>query len=310
MRRSFVRALTQLAEDDDRIILLTADLGFSVLEDFAERFPQRFFNVGVAEQNMVGLATGLAEAGYIPFVYSIATFASMRCYEFIRNGPVLHQFPVRVIAVGGGFEYGEAGPTHHALEDIGIMRVQPGLTVVCPADHEQAASALRATWNHPGPVYYRIGKDETATVPGLGGRFRFGACERLGEGEGEGALILAMGALTGAAVEAAARLASRGVRTSVAVVSTINPPPDDIADLAAGHSLVVTVEGHYTVGGLGSLVSEAVAGRGLGCRVVRCGVRCEPGETGSEGYLYGLAGLSSEDLVETILHAADPVIVG
>jgi transketolase len=307
MRRSFVRVLTELAEDDDRIVLLTADLGFSVLEDFAERFPERFFNVGVAEQNMVGLATGLAEAGFVPFVYSIATFASMRCYEFVRNGPVLHRLPVRVIGVGGGFEYGEAGPTHHALEDVGIMRLQPGLAVVCPADHEQAASALRATWDRPGPIYYRIGKNETATVPGLGGRFRFGRCERLGEGQD--ALILAMGALTTVAAEAADVLGSRGVRASVAVVSTVNPPPDDLADLVAPHRIVCTVEGHYTVGGLGSLVSEVVAGRGLGCRVIRCGVACEPGDTGSEAYLYGSAGLSSDDLVETVLHAVGPAVV-
>src|SRR5262245_38381869 len=101
-----------------------------VLEPFAERFPARFINVGVAEQNMVGLATGLAEAGYLPFVYSIAPFAALRPYEFIRNGPVLHRLPVRIVGVGGGFDYGVAGPSHHGLEDVGVMRVQPGLTLI------------------------------------------------------------------------------------------------------------------------------------------------------------------------------------
>src|SRR5690242_14517811 len=118
MRAAFVRKLVDLAAQDPRILLLTGDLGYSAIEPFAQRFPDRFVNVGVAEQNMVGLATGLAEGGFIPFVYSIATFASMRAYEFLRNGPILHQLLVRVVAVGGGFEYGYAGATHHALEDI------------------------------------------------------------------------------------------------------------------------------------------------------------------------------------------------
>src|SRR3954468_8868154 len=156
--------MTELAAQDERILLLTGDLGFMALEPFSERHPKRFFNAGVAEQNMVGLATGLAAVGFIPFVYSIATFASLRPYEFIRNGPILHQLPVRIVGVGGGFEYGTAGPTHHGLEDIGVMRLQPGLTVVAPADHLQAREVFMQTWNLPGPVYYRIGKDDKTVI--------------------------------------------------------------------------------------------------------------------------------------------------
>src|SRR5206468_2385099 len=139
MRRSFVDTLIELAECDPRVVLLTGDLGFMVVEPFVERFPDRFFNMGVAEQNMVGVATGLAEAGFIPYVYSIVTFATLRPYEFIRNGPVLHQLPVRIVGVGGGYGYGPAGPTHHGVEDIGVMRMQPGLAVIAPADNRQAA---------------------------------------------------------------------------------------------------------------------------------------------------------------------------
>ena len=133
MRGTFIRTLVDLAAEDTRIVLLVGDLGYTVVEPFAESFPDRFFNVGVAEQNMVGVATGLAESGYIPFIYSIATFASMRAYEFIRNGPLVHNLPVRVIGVGGGFEYGSAGVTHHALEDIAVMRTLPGMQVIAPA---------------------------------------------------------------------------------------------------------------------------------------------------------------------------------
>src|SRR3954469_24923245 len=138
MRKAFVASLCELAARDERVMLLTADLGWSVLEPFAERFPNRFLNVGVAEQNMLGVATGLARQGRVPFVYSIATFASMRGYEQFRNGAVLHRLPVRVVGIGGGFAYGHAGPTHHALEDLAIARAQPGVTVLAPADQAQA----------------------------------------------------------------------------------------------------------------------------------------------------------------------------
>lgn len=156
VRRAVVQTVISLASRDDRILLLTGDLGFMVLEPFAARFPERFFNLGVAEQNMVGVATGLAEAGFVPFVYSIATFLTMRAYEFIRNGPILQRLPVRLLGVGGGFEYGPAGPTHHALEDLAIMRTQPELMVIAPSDSTQAQSALEETWNVPGPVYFRL----------------------------------------------------------------------------------------------------------------------------------------------------------
>ncbi|MFN8061529.1 MAG: hypothetical protein U0Q12_20385 [Vicinamibacterales bacterium] len=168
MRRRFIEALAGLADADPRVMLLTGDLGYTVVEPFAHRFPDRFVNVGVAEQNMVGIATGLAEAGFLPFVYSIAPFAVLRPFEFIRNGPVLHQLPVRIVGVGGGFEYGTAGPTHHAIEDVAVLRSQTGIAVICPADHEQAVEALRQTHRQAGPVYYRLGKaDETsASCPG------------------------------------------------------------------------------------------------------------------------------------------------
>src|SRR5262245_6295267 len=150
MRATFVRTLVEIAENDPRVMLLTGDLGFMALEPFFDKFNSRSFNVGVAEQNMVGLATGLAEAGFIPFAYSIVTFATLRPYEFIRNGPILHRLPVRIVGMGGGFEYGAAGPTHHGLEDVGVLRVQPGITIIAPADHEQARNAILATWDLPG----------------------------------------------------------------------------------------------------------------------------------------------------------------
>src|SRR6184192_1421803 len=223
MRRAFTNTLVELAEHDPRIMLLTGDLGYLALEPFSERFPDRFFNVGVAEQNMVGLATGLAEAGFIPFVYSIVTFASLRPYEFIRNGPILHQLPVRIVGIGGGLEYSYNGASHFGLEDVGILRLQPGLTVLAPADAGQTCTAVRATWDLPGPVYYRLGKDDHVHVPDLEGRFAVGHAQRIRPGTD--LLLVTMGSVAVEVVAAADLLAERGVAAGVLVVASVNPPP-------------------------------------------------------------------------------------
>jgi transketolase len=305
VRGALCRALLELAERDSRVMLLTGDLGFAVLEPFAERFPHRFVNVGVAEQNMVGVATGLAEAGYLPFVYSIATFAALRPYEFIRNGPVLQRLPVRIAGIGGGFEYGTAGPTHHALEDVAVMRALPGLTVLAPADHLQARAALLATWDAPGPVYYRLGKDDRTVVPGLDGRFRLGRAETAREGPD--LLLVGMGAICALVAEAGEALASAGVGSTVLVAASLAPPPvEDLAAALARHPVAVAVEAHVVNGGLGSLVAEVIAERDLGCRLVRAGVRqVTHGPTGSQAYHHEAAGLSRDAIVRTALAALE-----
>ena len=305
MRGAFLKTLADLAGSDDRIVLLTGDLGFTVVEPFADRFPKRFFNVGVAEQNMVGVATGLAEAGFIPFVYSIGTFATLRAYEFIRNGPVLHQLPVRIVGIGGGFEYGSAGFTHHALEDIAVMRVLPGLTVVAPADPAQAAAALYAIWDLPGPIYFRLGKDDRATVPGLDGSFELGRIERLRDGRD--VAIVTMGAIANEALAAADALQEAGIESTVLIVSTISPAPiDGLAQMLEGFRTIVTVEAHYQVGGLGSLVCEVMAERSPGAHVIRLGVSGSPGGvSGSEGFLNRAHGLSRELIAARIRSLLD-----
>jgi transketolase len=306
VRQAFAQTLMALAAADPRVVLLTADLGFGVLEKFAAAYPDRFFNVGVAEANMIGLATGLAEAGYIPFVYSIATFATLRPYEQLRNGPIAHQLPVRLVGIGGGFEYGHNGLTHLALEDLALMRVQPGLATIVPADPAQTTAALGATYDLPGPIYYRIGKNDTLHLPELGGRFRLGRIETLGE-EGE-VMLLAAGAIAVEAAAAACLLRQAGIPAGVAVVSTLRPEPsEDLQDLLSRCSLAVTVEAHYISGGLGSLVAEVIAGRGLRCRLLRCGVEAMPaGRSGSEQYMNHLHGLSCAALVQQICAALKP----
>jgi transketolase len=299
MRRAFVSTLIELADADPRVLLLTGDLGYMVLEPFIERFPERFFNAGVAEQNMVGVATGLAEAGFVPFVYSIVTFATLRPYEFIRNGPLLHRLPVRIVGIGGGFDYGVQGPTHHGLEDLGVMRIQPGMTVIAAADHRQLAGALRATWDLPGPVYYRLGKDDTFTVPGLDGRFELGRAHQVRDGVD--VALITTGSISAETVAAADLLAAQGIAASVLVVASIQPAPvDDLAAALARVPVAVTVEAHYAAGGLGSLVAEVSAERGLACRLLRCAVRTPPdGVSGGQAYLYRVHGLSRDAIAET-----------
>lgn len=303
MRNEFVEELTRLAAEDERIMLLTGDLGFMVLEPFREQFPDRFVNCGVAEQNMVGMATGLAQAGFVPFVYSIATFAALRPYEFIRNGPVLHQLPVRIVGVGGGLDYGHNGVTHLAVEDYAVMRAQPGLTTIAPADAAQAQAALRATRDHAGPIYFRVSKRGDA-LPGLDGRFTLGGAEVVREGSGP--LLLAIGSIAHEAVSAAQELAGEGLDPAVAVVSSFNPSADEqLAALIAAAPLVLTVEAHYRTGGLGSLVAELIAERQLGTRLLRAGLDEMPSKaTGSQAYMEQAAGLDAATLARTVREAA------
>lgn len=299
MRAAFVRSLVELAERDRSVVLLTGDLGYTVLEPFANRFADRFFNVGVAEQNMVGLATGLAGSGFTPFVYSIATFASMRAYEFVRNGPVLHELPVRVVGVGGGLEYAHNGPTHHALEDVALMRAQPELSVLAPADAAQTEAAVAATRELAGPAYLRLGK-QSATLPGLDGRFELGRAALIGEGRD--AAIVSYGPIAHEAVGAAELLRKQGVEVTVAVTASLTPPPlEDLGALLEEVPVAVTLEAHYRNGGVGSLVSELVAERGFDCRVARIGVTgMTRGNAGSLEYLNERHGLTAANVAKVV----------
>jgi transketolase len=210
---------------------------------------------------------------------------------------------VRVVGIGGGFEYGAAGISHYALEDLGLMRIQPGMTVVAPADGAQAAAALRATWELPGPVYYRVGKNDGAVLPELEARFRVGHVEVLRRG-GD-ALLLATGAIATEAWRACSQLEAVGVSCSLAVVACLAPTPrDEIASLLDSVPLAVTVETHYVDGGLGSLTAEVIAEEGVHCRLVRAGVDSVPDRySGSQAYMERRFRLDAASLVKRVLDA-------
>jgi len=299
MRTAFIKALVELAKTDQRILLLTGDLGYLVIEPFVELFPDRFINVGVAEQNMVGIATGLAEAGYVPFVYSIAPFAALRPFEFIRNGPVYHQLPVRIVGVGQGVDYGFNGNSHFGVDDIGVLRTQPGLTIIAPADDTQTKSAVEKTQHVSGPVYFRLGKD-SFELPDLNRSFELGQTQQIGSGRD--VLLVSSGAITREAVKAANLLEQQGIMTTVLVVSSIAPVPTaDLIDALSSFEHVFTIESHYITGGIGSLIAEIVAEHHLDSWVVRLGFdSLLNGSLGSAAFLHERHGLSAAKLATRI----------
>jgi transketolase len=285
MRTTFLETLSELAERDARIWLVTGDLGYSVLEPFAARFPDRYLNVGVAEQNMTGVAAGLARCGKIPFTYSIANFPTLRCLEQIRNDVCYHEADVKVVAVGGGLAYGPQGYTHHGLEDLGIMRMMPGMTVVAPADPVETRLATRAIAAHPGPCYLRLGKAKEPVVHTSEPDFRLGRA--IPVRPGRDVTLISTGGLLKAAVEAAGRLAAEGIDAAVLSMPTLKPLDAEAilrAASATGH--ILTLEEHSITGGLGSAVAEVLAEAGEAVRFRRYGV---PGriyhEIGSQAYL-------------------------
>ena len=303
MRTRFVESLVSLAAADERILLLTGDLGYMALEPFRDRFPSRFLNAGVAEQNLVSVATGLADAGYIPFAYSIAPFASLRPFEFIRNGPVHHQLPVRIVGMGMGLDYGLSGPTHYGTEDVAALRTLPGLRIIIPADARQVTRALEVTWNLPGRAYYSLSKDDRLHLPGLDGRFELGRLQVVRHG-GDLAIV-AMGSIAVEAEAAAAEIAARGIDATVAVVSSFQPEPTaDVLELLSAFSNVVSVEAQAISGGLAAFLATAITENGLRCRLWPRAVRSRhDGSSGSTADRWRKYGLDRHSIAETAIRA-------
>ena len=278
MRQKLIEELCKAARADDRIVLLTADLGFGVLEQFANEFPDRYFNVGVAEQSLIATATGLAEAGFVPFCYSIATFASLRGLEFIRNGPVAHNLPVRIIGIGPGMDYGFDGLSHFAVDDVGSLRCQPGLTIWTPSDEGDVSTQFKSVNDFAGPVYMRILKNSVRCN-----------AHRLSQDSDTGAMIsiLSLGD---------AHQIGESIHHRVAeIVSDVSHQTVNFLDLTLTHvvqqhlaktRICIVVENHYVVGGLSSMVAEVVANSSLKILVIPVGVESLPiGKLGSPKYL-------------------------
>ncbi len=255
MRDAFVATLTALAEHNAGIMLLTGDLGFGVLNRFAERFPRQYLNVGVAEQNLTGLATGLALEGRIVFTYSIANFPTLRCLEQVRNDVCYHDANVKIVSIGGGFSYGPLGVSHHATEDLAILRALPNMTVVAPCDLWEVKEATRALAGTTGPALLRIDKSAAASIVHPGEKFQLGRARQLRDGAD--ITLVAAGGIMEEVLSAADMLAERGIQCRVLSMATIKPLDVESLVRAVGETGgIVTVEEHTVDGGLGGAVAE------------------------------------------------------
>lgn len=300
MRSALAASLVAHARKDERIWLLTGDLGYSVLEEFADSFPDRFVNAGIAEQNMMGMAAGLALSGRVPFVYSIANFPVARCLEQIRNDVCLHALSVKVVSVGAGVAYGTAGYTHHGLEDLAIMRAMPGMAVLCPADPYEAAWSVGAAVDRPGPVYIRLGRNGTRPLHSNRDSLEFGRAALIRDGSD--CALVSTGTAMGVALDAAELLSCEGVSARVLGVLTVKPLDVALIRAAAIETgLVATIEEHGPTGGLFSAVVEALATQ-PGVRCLGHSLREAPQPmAGSSEFLHKSAGLDAHSVARNLL---------
>lgn len=301
MRTAFIQALLRAAERDERIVLVVGDLGFGVVEEFARRFPERFINAGIAEQNMMAIAAGMSLSGKIVFTYSIGNFPTFRCLEQIRNDVCYHKTNVKIVAVGGGFVYGSLGMTHHAIEDIALMRALPNMTVVAPGDPVEAEAATVALIDWPGPCYLRLGRAGEPSVHTSPIRFHIG--KAIVVRDGKDVTLISTGGLLTQAVAAAEALNQFGISCRVVSMHTIKPL-DVEAILAAVRETraLATLEEHSIVGGLGSAVAEVLA-ENWRYRVPFCRIGIEPtfvSVAGDQEYLRGLFGLSAQAIAKRL----------
>jgi len=258
MRRIFNKTLLELAENDERIFLVLADIGYGEIEGFAEKFPDRYFNVGVAEQNMTGVACGIAMEGNIAVTYSIANFPTLRCLEQVRNDVCYHNANVKIVIIGGGVAYGPLGISHHSTEDIAIMRALPNIVVLAPSDCIEAEAAVKAMMEHNGPVYYRCGYKGEKDIHSKSIDFKIGKAIQVTDGND--AAIIFSGPIGYNALLAVNKLNSEGIHCRLISMHTIKPIDKEIILNAARETgCIVTVEEHNITGGLGSAVAEVLA---------------------------------------------------
>ena len=302
MRPAFVNRLARLAADNPRIFLITGDLGFGVLDDYARRFPKQYLNAGVAEQNMMGVATGLALEGRIVFVYSIGNFPTLRCLEQIRNDACYHEANVKIVGMGGGFSYGALGMSHHATEDLAILRALPNMTLVVPGDAWEASEATAAVAGRPGPCYLRLDKSQAPNSQRPSEAFELGKLRVVREGRD--VALVCCGGILGTVLTAAQILQERGVSSCVLSAHTLKPfDHQNMARLARDTPVVITVEEHSTNGGLGGAVAESLLESGVHPRhFLRIGLDdTYSAIVGSQEYLRKRYGFDSDAIVARTL---------
>ena len=304
MRKTSLNCINELAKQDERVLFIGSDLGTGVLEEMKRDMPERFIMEGVSEQHIIGMAAGLAMEGFIPYVNTIATFLTRRCYEQVVIDLCLHNVPVRLIGNGGGVVYAPLGPTHLAIEDLAIMRVIPNMTVVAPCDAEEMKRLMKQTLDWPDPIYIRLAKGGDEVVSREENGFTIGKgiimrkpCE---------VLFVTTGILTQRAMIAANMLENDGIGIGVLHLHTVKPLDRNLlVEQASKVSLLITAEEHTLCGGLGSSVLEALHDSGIKKipSVVRLGLPDHfAREYGSQDSLMSTCGLNPEHLAGQVRH--------
>jgi transketolase len=296
-RDAYGKALVELGRTNEKIVVLDADLSGSTKTGvFGKEFPERFFNAGIAEANMVGMAAGLAAGGMIPFASTFAVFAAGRAFEQIRQSIAYPRLNVKIVATHGGITVGEDGGSHQSVEDLAIMRALPNMTVLCPADGPETAAAIRAAAEYRGPVFVRLGRGKVPVVFDDACGFSIGRGVTLREGSDM--TFITTGLMTAEALQAARILAEERISARVVHLGTVKPLDIELVLRAARETgAVVTAEEHSVIGGLGGAVCEALA-EGCPAPVERVGLRDQFGQSGSADELLAYYGLTAAHLVE------------
>ncbi len=301
MRNHLINKITELAKDDKNIILITGDLGFGVLDCFQKKYPTRFINAGIAEQNMAAVAAGIALEGNTVFIYSIGNFPTLRCIEQIRNDICYHNANVKILAVGSGFAYGTLGMTHHATEDLAIMRTLPNMRVFTPCDFVNAEAIAEDICKIQGPCYVRLERGGEKQVFTKEENFMIGKLKELRKGSD--IAIIAIGTVINEALKAADDLKYQNKNISVYSVYTLKPlDKQEILNIAKKHKYILTIEEHQIVGGLGSTISEIIAESGIAIKVIRLGLHDEfTSIVGNQEYLRKVYNMDTESIKKRIV---------
>ena len=304
MRDTVIRTLIELGKEDKDIELITGDLGFGVLKSFWETLPNQFINAGIAEQNMTGVAAGMALEGKKVFTYSIGNFPTLRCLEQIRNDCAYHNANVNVICVGGGYVYGSLGMSHHATEDIAILRALPDVTVICPGDPVEASLAVKKIAQTDGTCYLRLGRGGEQNVNTVIKEFEIGKAYKLRDAKdmNRKVAVFSTGAILEETTKACDMLEERGIAVEQYSFPTVKPIDRKvIEDCANRFDNIFTVEEHNIVGGFGGAVAEVLAECGGKAKLHRIGIDdfyCI--EVGSQAYLREQVGINAEGIVKKV----------
>lgn len=303
MRNAFAAEITAYAEMDSRLVLLSGDIGNRLFDLFKAQFPDRFYNCGVAEANMIGVAAGLALGGLKPVAYTIAPFVTSRCFEQIKLDVCQQNLPVVIVGIGAGLAYASLNPTHHTFEDIACLRALPNLSIICPGDAWEVRAALRAALRHNGPVYIRIGKKNEPLIHPETPALEIG--QAIVIQPGADICLLSTGAMLPVAVVTAANLAQQGISAQVVSFHTVKPLDEALlSDVFARFALVATLEEHSLIGGLGSSVAEWLADRApQRARLARFGLAdAFMDRTGNQQFARARFGLTAENIAFTIIN--------